>query len=101
MSDIFMVLIFFGFRHLLKDDVRQSLYDEINCWLKHLIQKGTPFNGGKTPDLADLAVYGVLSSIEGCQAFKDALERTNIKRWYYEMKKYTESHGGSSPMLGI
>ena len=26
--------------------------------------------GGEVPNLADLAVFGVLSAIEGCQAFK-------------------------------
>ncbi|KAJ1524948.1 hypothetical protein ONE63_009806 [Megalurothrips usitatus] len=87
-------------RHMLKDDVRISLYDELNYWVKQIKQKGTTFSGGKTPNLADLAVYGVLSSIEGCQAFKDALERTNIGSWYDEMKKYTKSHAGSNPLTG-
>lgn len=81
--------------------MRLSLYDELNVWLKHLKKKGTPFNGGKTPDLADLAVYGVLSSIEGCQAFRDALQKTSIGGWYKEMRKFTRANGGSNPMTGI
>lgn len=83
------------YRHLLKDDVRLSLYDELNFWLKNLKKKGTPFNGGKNPDLSDLAVYGVLSSIEGCQAFKDAVQATKIESWYMAMKNLAQSQAGS------
>ncbi|XP_034254866.1 prostaglandin E synthase 2 [Thrips palmi] len=82
-------------RHLLKDDVRISLYDELNFWLRNLKKKGTSFNGGKKPDLADLAVYGVLSSIEGCQAFKDAVENTKIEGWYMAMKEFASTQAGS------
>lgn len=83
-------------RHMLKDDVRLSLYDELNFWLRNLRKKGTPFNGGKSPDLADLAVYGVLSSIEGCQAFKDAVKETKIEGWYNQMKNLASIHAGNS-----
>uniref|UniRef100_A0A915IMU6 Uncharacterized protein n=1 Tax=Romanomermis culicivorax TaxID=13658 RepID=A0A915IMU6_ROMCU len=27
--------------------------------------------GGDSPNLADLAVYGAITSFEGCQAFRD------------------------------
>ena len=33
----------------LKDDVRQSLYDEINIWLKKIKANGTIFMGGDDP----------------------------------------------------
>ena len=36
-------------RHNLKDDVRESLYDEVNYWLKSLKKQGTPFMGGEQP----------------------------------------------------
>ncbi|KAK3913179.1 Prostaglandin E synthase 2 [Frankliniella fusca] len=87
-------------RHLLKDEVRLSLYDELNVWIKQLKKKGTKFSGGSKPNLSDLAVFGVLSSIEGCQAFKDALENTNIGNWFYDMKKHATQHAGSNP-IGI
>lgn len=87
-------------RHLLKDDVRLSLYDELNFWIKQLKKRNTKFCGGDKPNLSDLAVFGVLSSIEGCQAFKDALEKTNIGNWYYSMKKHATEHAGSNP-IGI
>jgi len=81
-------------RHNLKDDVRESLYDECNLWMKALKKKGTPFMGGQNPNLADLAVFGVLSAIEGCQAFKDARENTKIGVWFDLMKESTQKRQG-------
>jgi microsomal prostaglandin-E synthase 2 len=52
-------------RHNLLDDARQSLYNEVNYFLKTVNGKGTPFLGGNEPNLADLAVYGCISSIDG------------------------------------
>jgi len=71
---------------MLKDDVRQSLYDECNEWIRAVEQNGEKFMGGNKPNLADLAVYGVLSSIEGCLAFKDLQENTKINAWFSNMK---------------
>ena len=36
-------------KHQLKNDVRQSLYDEVNFWLKSVKAKKTPFMGGDQP----------------------------------------------------
>lgn len=94
------MLIFFV-RHNLKDDVRQSLYDECNNWLKVIKKKGTPYFGGDTPNLADLAVYGVLSSIEGCEAFQDLLNNTQIGPWFWHMKSNCKEHAGSLSGKGI
>lgn len=82
-------------RHHLKDDVRQSLYDECNYWMKAIKDKGKPFMGGDRPNLADLAVYGILNSIEGCIAFQDLLNNTKIKRWYLGMKNAVKNHQGA------
>ncbi|KAK2588313.1 hypothetical protein KPH14_004330 [Odynerus spinipes] len=82
-------------RHNLKDDVRQSLYDEVNNWLREVHANGTPFRGGHNPDLSDLAVYGILKSIEGCSAFKDLLEHTNVGTWYNAMKEKVDTYAGS------
>ncbi|CAH1961900.1 unnamed protein product [Acanthoscelides obtectus] len=82
-------------RHQLKDDVRQSLYDECSVWTRALSAKGTPFMGGDSPNLADLSVYGVLNSIEGCTAFKDLLGNTNIGKWYFNMKEAVMQHQGA------
>lgn len=51
--------------------------------------------GGNEPNLADLAVYGVLSSIEGCSAFKDLMKSSKIKDWYLNMKDQVVKHGGA------
>lgn len=81
-------------RHNLKDDVRQSLYDECNFWVKEIKKKGTPFMGGQKPNLADLAVYGILNSIEGCYAFQDLQEHSTISSWYTNMKQAVRNHEG-------
>jgi len=81
-------------RHNLKDDVRKSLYDECNHWMKAIKKKGTPFMGGQSPNLADLAVFGVLNAIEGCQAFQDARENTKIGVWFDLMKETTQRREG-------
>lgn len=84
------------FRYNLKDDVRQSLYDECNNWAKAVRLKGGNFLGGDKPNLADLSVYGILSSIEGCDAFQDLLTHSNIKTWYLNMKEEVQKHGGAA-----
>lgn len=83
------------FRHNLKEDVRQSLYDDCDYWAKAIKQKGTRFMGGNEPNLADLAVYGILSSIEGCTAFRDLLQHSKIKNWYLDMKEQVARHSAA------
>ncbi|XP_026759547.1 prostaglandin E synthase 2 [Galleria mellonella] len=73
-------------RHNIKDDVRQSLYDAANEWTGAIKKKGSRFLGGEQPNLADISVYGVLSSIEGCQAFQDLRNHTDIGKWYDDIK---------------
>lgn len=51
--------------------------------------------GGSEPNLADLSVYGILSSIEGCDAFRDLLQKSYIKEWYFDMKEQVTKHGGA------
>lgn len=81
-------------RHNLKDDVRLSLYDAANEWTAALKAKGSDFMGGKEPGLADLSVYGVLNSIEGCDAFGDLRKNTEIGVWFDKMKTLVESKRG-------
>jgi microsomal prostaglandin-E synthase 2 len=60
-------------RHNILDDARQSLYNEVDYFLKTVNEKGTVFLGGDEPNLADLAVYGCISSIDGkfvCTVFE-------------------------------
>jgi len=81
-------------RHNLKEDVRQSFYDQCNHWLKGISKKGTPFMGGEQPNLSDLAVFGVLTAIEGCEAFSDARKETKIGTWFDNMKKVVADREG-------
>ena len=80
-------------RYNLKDDVRESLYDNCRLWTK-AIGKERQFMGGDRPNLADLSVFGVLRSIEGCVAFDDLVQNTNIKPWYLAVKESCQSHAG-------
>jgi len=82
-------------RHNLKDDVRQSLYDACDEWMKAVRRSGGKFHGGDEPNLADLAVYGELNAIEGCQAFRDLLSHNeSVGVWYTDAKKVIKSKAG-------
>lgn len=85
-------------RHRLKEDVRQSLYEETGIWLRQVKKSGGPFHGGQSPNLADLAVYGVLNSIEGCDAFRDLLLNTSLGKWYSAMSQQVHRQSGT-PLL--
>ncbi|XP_015224766.1 PREDICTED: prostaglandin E synthase 2-like [Cyprinodon variegatus] len=80
-------------RHNLQDDVRQDLYKAVNDWVA-AIGKNRKFMGGDQPNLADLAVFGVLRVMEGLQAFDDMMENTKVKHWYRRMEKATLNHDG-------
>lgn len=83
-------------KHQLKDDVRESFYEQVNVWLKALKKKGTKFMGGDTPNLSDLAVYGVLTAVEGCDAFQDVKNNTKISRWFENMSEAVKQHEGAA-----
>lgn len=74
----------------LDENVRHSLYVAVNDWLKEL--DGAKFHGGDSPDLADLAVYGTLKSMEDMEAFLDMLQYTKIGPWYGRMQKLCEKN---------
>ncbi|KAM9547091.1 prostaglandin E synthase 2-like [Salvelinus alpinus] len=82
-------------RHNLQDDVRQDLYKAVNEWVV-AIGKKRKFMGGDQPNLADLAVYGILRVMEGLEAWDDMMENTKVKSWYRRMEKATESHKGQT-----
>ncbi|KAI3372929.1 hypothetical protein L3Q82_023373 [Scortum barcoo] len=80
-------------RHNLQDDVRQDLYKAVNDWVA-AIGKKRKFMGGDQPNLADLAVYGVLRVMEGLQAFDDMMANTKVKHWYRRMERAALNHEG-------
>ncbi|XP_045702156.1 prostaglandin E synthase 2 isoform X3 [Phyllostomus hastatus] len=73
-------------RHHLQDDVRKDLYEAANKWVA-AVGKDRPFMGGQKPNLADLAVYGVLRVMEGLEAFDDLMRHTRIEPWYLRVEK--------------
>ncbi|KAG6528266.1 hypothetical protein ZIOFF_010417 [Zingiber officinale] len=65
-------------------DERASLYEAAQTWTAAL--GGRDFLGGAKPNLADLAVFGVLRPIRYLSAGKDMVENTNINDWYRRME---------------
>nr|XP_020450766.1 prostaglandin E synthase 2 [Monopterus albus] len=80
-------------RHNLQDDVRQDLYKAVNDWVA-AVGKQRRFMGGDHPNLADLAVFGVLRVMEGLQAFDDMMDNTKVEHWYRRMERATLNHQG-------
>ncbi|XP_071386304.1 prostaglandin E synthase 2 isoform X2 [Centroberyx affinis] len=80
-------------RHNLQEDVRQDLYKAVNDWVA-AVGKNRKFMGGDQPNLADLAVFGVLRVMEGLQAFDDMMENTKVKLWYRRMERAALNHEG-------
>lgn len=85
-------------RHNLDDDVRLSLYEDTNSFMK-AIGKKRKFMGGDKPNLAELNLYGVLTAIEGSQAFYDLLANTNVGPWFKRMKQLVNSHVGAQDLI--
>lgn len=52
--------------------------------------------GGNIPNLSDLAVYGVLTAVEGCDAFQDLKKNTKISDWFANMSEIVKQHGGAA-----
>ena len=46
---------------------------------------GRPFLGGSSPDLADLAVFGVVRAVTGTDTFNDLMQNSRIGGWYARM----------------
>ncbi|KAL2512836.1 Glutathione S-transferase family protein [Abeliophyllum distichum] len=65
-------------------DERAALYEAAETWVDAL--KGREFLGGAKPNLADLAVYGVLRPIRNLKSGRDMVEHTRIGDWYTRME---------------
>jgi len=87
-------------KHGLDDDVRGELYASVNRFAKKALKNGDrPFAGGDRISLADLALYGAMTSFQGCQAFRDMMEANAvIKKWFADVKKAVESHEGQAAL---
>lgn len=65
-------------------DERAALYEAAETWTKAL--EGRDFLGGSKPNLADLAVFGVLRPIRYLKSGRDMVENTGIGEWYQRME---------------
>ncbi|XP_022844286.1 prostaglandin E synthase 2-like [Olea europaea var. sylvestris] len=65
-------------------DERAALYEAAETWVDAL--KGQDFLGGAKPNLADLAVFGVLRPIRYLKSGRDMVEHTRIGDWYTRME---------------
>ncbi|XP_028796283.1 prostaglandin E synthase 2-like [Neltuma alba] len=65
-------------------DERAALYEAAETWVDAL--NGREFLGGSKPNLADLAVFGVLRPIRYLRSGKDMVEHTRIGGWYTRME---------------
>lgn len=71
-------------RHNITDE-RAALYEAAETWVYAL--KGRRFLGGLNPNLADLAVFGVLRPIRHLKSGRDMVEHTHIGDWYTRMER--------------
>ncbi|XP_021909086.1 prostaglandin E synthase 2 isoform X2 [Carica papaya] len=65
-------------------DERAALYEAAETWVDAL--NGREFLGGCKPNLADLAVFGVLRPIRYLRSGRDMVEHTRIGEWYSRME---------------
>lgn len=65
-------------------DEREALYGAAEQWVEAL--KGRKFLGDLEPNLADLAVFGVLRPIRHLKSGQDMVEHTRIGNWFSEME---------------
>lgn len=59
------------------------LYADANKFIAAVGSKA--FMGGDKPDLADLAMFGVLSAIRGTDTYNDLVLNSNIGQWLSRM----------------
>ncbi|KAJ6672691.1 MICROSOMAL PROSTAGLANDIN E SYNTHASE-2 [Salix viminalis] len=65
-------------------DERAALYEAAETWVDAL--NGREFLGGSKPNLADIAVFGVLRPIRYLRSGRDMVEQTRIGDWYTRME---------------
>ncbi|KAL3162916.1 hypothetical protein ABBQ32_009358 [Trebouxia sp. C0010 RCD-2024] len=67
----------------IEGNLREELYLCGDQWVEALGDRD--FLGGNQPNLADLAVFGVVKSVTGTDTFMDLMHRTQIGKWYERM----------------
>jgi microsomal prostaglandin-E synthase 2 len=64
-------------------DLREALYGDANEFIAAVGSKA--FMGGDKPNLADLAMFGVLSAIRGTDTYNDLVLNSKIGQWLSRM----------------
>ncbi|MEW5303242.1 MAG: hypothetical protein WDW36_005950 [Sanguina aurantia] len=70
-------------KYSLEGDLREILYADCNAFIDAM--GSSDFLGGAAPNLADLAVFGVLRAIEGTPTFDDTTKHSRVASWYQRM----------------
>ena len=74
-------------RHGVEDE-RAELYKDLETWTNEAVGDTQPFCGGASPNLADLAVFGVMRAVKTFETFEDAArEVPRAGEWYRRMEK--------------
>lgn len=67
----------------IEGNLREELYTSASQWVDALGDRR--FMGGSEPNMADLAVFGVVKSVTGTDTFMDLMHNTAISKWYEQM----------------
>lgn len=70
-------------KYSIEGNLREELYTSANQWVDALGDRR--FMGGNEPNMADLAVFGVVKSVTGTDTFMDLMHKTSISKWYEHM----------------
>eukprot|EP01024_Parvocaulis_polyphysoides_P011169 TRINITY_DN13927_c0_g1_i1.p1 TRINITY_DN13927_c0_g1~~TRINITY_DN13927_c0_g1_i1.p1 ORF type:complete len:356 (-),score=70.28 TRINITY_DN13927_c0_g1_i1:284-1351(-) len=72
-------------KYNIEGDLRENLYNDANEFVKAL--GGRQFMGGTKPNLADLAIFGVIRAVTGTDTFNDLMKNSDILPWYDRMRE--------------
>ena len=62
---------------------RVKLIELLNAWVTAVGSRN--MMGGSEPNMADLAVYGALNSMEDVTTFKEVMIQSKVAAWYQRM----------------
>eukprot|EP01023_Acetabularia_acetabulum_P057860 TRINITY_DN6755_c1_g1_i1.p1 TRINITY_DN6755_c1_g1~~TRINITY_DN6755_c1_g1_i1.p1 ORF type:complete len:357 (+),score=75.23 TRINITY_DN6755_c1_g1_i1:444-1514(+) len=71
-------------KYNIQGDLRENLYNDANEFVRAMGDR--EFLGGSQPNLADLAVFGVIRAITGTDTFNDLMKNSDILPWYDRMR---------------
>jgi microsomal prostaglandin-E synthase 2 len=70
-------------KYNIQGDLREALYADANSFVAAVGSQ--KFLGGEQPNLADLAVFGVLQAIRGTDTYNDVVMHSEIGPWLSRM----------------